>query len=500
MLLNLADIRLPRLVRGLLALGVCGVFSFPLCADSRAVAAEKASDIGVRVMVDPRVELMSIIFRLAGNREYNRGCVLQYTNDVEKQFGDFRDHEAVQLARRLRQTRGVSFDACMSMAVHITEPPELHLRTRLDPWPKALDHRWPSSDVPKFLAAVRQFAEKSKFSEFFTAQGPLYEQATSRMQSMLQQHAHLDWFDKFFGGKRKVHFVVALGMLNGPNCYGPRFQAANGQVEMYCILGVWRTDAEGIPEFQPGMVTTVVHEFCHSYANPIVDRFASDAQDGAQRLFASVKDAMSRQAYSNWKTMLYESLVRASTVRYILANDGPEAARQAILREKHRSFLWTDELADLLGEYEAQRDRYPSLDDFAPRLAEFFNTYADQVDAQAKAAAAKQPRVVSTIPADGVQDVDPSLAAIKVVFDRPMQNGSWSLVGIGPHFPTVVGDPSYDAATTAWSVPVKLKPGWSYKFMLNSSVFTGFRSREGVALSPVTVRFRTKEDTSGANQ
>ncbi len=30
---------------------------------------------GPEVRVDPRIELMSIIFRLAGNPEYNRGAV-----------------------------------------------------------------------------------------------------------------------------------------------------------------------------------------------------------------------------------------------------------------------------------------------------------------------------------------------------------------------------------------------------------------------------------------
>jgi hypothetical protein len=41
----------------------------------------------VRVSVDPRVELLSLIFRLAGNPEYTRGRVDSYTADAESQFG-----------------------------------------------------------------------------------------------------------------------------------------------------------------------------------------------------------------------------------------------------------------------------------------------------------------------------------------------------------------------------------------------------------------------------
>jgi hypothetical protein len=71
----------------------------------------------LEVGVDPRVELVSLLFRLAGNREYNQCRVPLYNADVEAQFGKFRDHPAVQLAHRLRQQQGVSYDACMGMAI-----------------------------------------------------------------------------------------------------------------------------------------------------------------------------------------------------------------------------------------------------------------------------------------------------------------------------------------------------------------------------------------------
>jgi hypothetical protein len=469
----------------------------PLLNTSNAVAADGSSGQQVRVVVDPRVELMSIIFRLAGNREYNMGCVKQYNEDVEKHFGPFREHAAIKRARDLRQTHSVCFDACMSMAVHVNDPPKLELRMPLEPWPEALDQRWTRQDVPEFLAAARQFAEESKLAEFLAAHEPLYQESAARMKAVLDEHADLGWFDKFFGGKRQVNFTVILGMLNGPGCYGPRMQTPDGPVEMYCILGVWQTDAQGVPQFNRQMIGTVVHEFCHSYANPVVDRFADGVQDAAQRIYAPVKDAMARQAYGNWKTILYESLVRASTVRYILAHEGEAAAQWAILQEKQRSFHWTGELVELLGKYEADRARYPTLDDFAPQLAEFFRVYADRADEQAKAAAARttapQPQIVSITPANGATGVDPALAEIRVVFDQPMQDRTWSLVGIGPHFPETTGDPSYDAAGTTWTVPVKLKPGWKYEFMLNSNLLRGFRSREGGALEPVKVTFETKK-------
>jgi hypothetical protein len=48
------------------------------------------------VVVDPRVELLSLIFRLAGNPEYNMARVESYAEDAEKQFGKFRSHAVVK--------------------------------------------------------------------------------------------------------------------------------------------------------------------------------------------------------------------------------------------------------------------------------------------------------------------------------------------------------------------------------------------------------------------
>ena len=81
---------------------------------------------------------------------------------------------------------------------------------------------------------------------------------------------------------------------------------------------------------------------------------------------------------------------------------------------------------------------------------------------------------------------------IRIVFDRPMKDGNWSVVGGGPNFPETSGKPSYNKERTVLTLPVKLKPGWNYHFMLNSDRFHGFQSEDGTPLAPVEVNFTTK--------
>jgi beta-lactamase regulating signal transducer with metallopeptidase domain len=108
------------------------------------------------------------------------------------------------------------------------------------------------------------------------------------------------------------------------------------------------------------------------------------------------------------------------------------------------------------------------------------------------------PKAVSIVPTNGATSVDPGLTEIKVVFDRPMLDQSWSFVSReenDPHTPQINGQIHYDATRTTWTAPVKLKPNWKYEFGLNDPEFRNFKSETGVSLQPIWVTFRTGQST-----
>src|SRR5690606_21251137 len=259
------------------------------------------------------------------------------------------------------------------------------------------------------------------------------------MRATLAEHADLSWFDRFFGARPGARFQVALGLLNGGANYGPSVQTKDGE-DLYCVLGCWQSDPDGKPVFGRPVVGTVVHEFCHSYCNPLVDRHLPELLAAGEKLFSLTEAAMREQAYGNARTVLCESLVRACTVRYVAASGDARAVAAAVAEEHARSFLWVGELAKVLERYEAARDRYPTLEEFAPDLVGFFRDAA----ADTEAALARRPKVVTMTPANGATDVDPATQAIVITFDRPMRDRSWAVVGGGEHFPKL-GSLSYDA-------------------------------------------------------
>ena len=143
------------------------------------------------------------------------------------------------------------------------------------------------------------------------------------------------------------------------------------------MLGVWKTDAAGDPVFNKSMLPTVIHEFCHSYANPLVDTNLDGLRGPGERLYESVRSQMGRQAYGNWQTMMRESLVRASVVRYLARIEGVAAAKRQSDEDAAKAFAWVPALADLLGAYEASRETYPTLEGFMPEVERFIEEYAE---------------------------------------------------------------------------------------------------------------------------
>lgn len=460
----------------------------PLAAACLALAlpAQEPKSPSLQVHVDPRVELLSIVFRLAGNPEYSRGMLPAYNEAVDAHFKPFADHKAVQQAKVLRNTRGISYDAVASFAIHLEgiDPP----RFPGDKHPARLEKRWNEAAAKSFVKDLADFAADTKCREFFAGQKELYATAEAQMQRIVAENVRMPWFQTFFGERPKARFHVVLGLLNGPGNYGPSALAPDGNEDLYAILGCWQKHANGGPAYDATVVPTLVHEYCHSFCNPVVEAHEKALLKAGDALFARTAQAMKNQAYAGGHTVLCESLVRACVIRYRATVEGAKAAAEEIKEQERCSFLWAGDLAALLEkEYETDRKKFPSLHAFDGPLAKFFAGAVEKLDAQF----AKAPKVASLTPANGANDVDPACVALVITFDRPMEGGM-SVVGGGEHFPKTTGRPTWDKDKKVLTVPVELKPDWDYELWLNRGKYDSFRAADGTVLQPMQVRFHTR--------
>jgi len=444
----------------------------------------------ITVRCDPRVELFSVVFRLAGNDEFRMASSSSpYASAVDAWFAPYAEHEAVALARRLRDERGVSWNAVPDLAVHVSDPPELAPRVPLDPLPERLDARWTADTASAFLAAARSFARASRFAEFRATQSARYLAAEERLAKTVEQAQVEGWVTTFFGSASEgASFLVIPGLLNGVASYGCGVRLPDRTLDLSPVLGVWEWDAQGLPVFGSQHVPTIAHELAHNFANPIVERRASELDAAGERLFLSAETTMRDQGYASGRIVLSESLVRASVIRYLTTHRTPAEVRTTLADDEKRGFHDVPELAALLATYEERRDEFPSLEAFDDEIVAFFVDQATQLPPLDST----RPRVVAMEPANGDVSVDPALGEIRITFSRRMRDGAWGFIGDPTGCPRVTGNGSYDEGRTVFRMPVQLEPGRRYHFWLNTKEHALFQSEEGAALEPLEVTFTTR--------
>ncbi|MHC4586019.1 MAG: DUF4932 domain-containing protein [Planctomycetota bacterium] len=326
----------------------------------------------IKIEVDPRVELISIVFRLAGSPEFNDGTLRPYAKAIERHFGDFDGHPVVKMAAQLRKTRLMSCDGPMSLAVHIDR--NYRLRKTTEEWPSALDYRWEKQETAEFLEKLRQFAVETKFDEFFKAQSDIYEQGIRSCEGLIAQHNLGKWLSDFFGLENTGDLRLVLGFINGFFNYGRRF--ANGRTsEKYAIVGMRPFDPANTVIFRPIQMGTTVHEFCHSFVNPVVDKYMERLRPAGERLFAVHGPAMRMRGYQKWESVMYETTVRACVMSFVCHSFEPMYLDYFLKDEVKAGFVWIEDAGNFLKTYENNRDKYPTFESFFPEFIAFLNEY-----------------------------------------------------------------------------------------------------------------------------
>ena len=388
--------------------------------------------------VDERVELLSIVFRLAGVHEYNDTIYNAYTNLIKTHYEPFKDHPAIDFARQVREYNGVGYDAVMFMAIHLDKD----MNPRVPFNDSVPERRWGKEDAEKFAVLLRDFYEKSGSRTFFENNRDLYAQTSDRFLPVYEK-MDFDWYKAFYGKDPDEQFIIVNAPGNGVNNYGPQIRLSDNRREVYAIIGLWKTDEMGIPVFPVDQyLSLLVHEFNHSFINYLVDNNREQLAQSGEKIFGITGGMMKQQAYGTWHTMLKESLVRAAVIKYMKDhNFTPGEVANETITQMARGFYWMEDLVKELDCYARQRDTCPTLESYMPRLVLAFEEYARNIELYKETFDAKRPRIVSFEGiSNGAQNVDPATQTITVHFDREMAGNGYSLTygKKGPnHFPKV---------------------------------------------------------------
>ena len=441
--------------------------------------------------VRPTVELVGIVFRLAEVKEYSApadGNALRTAADAH--FGEFRDHPAVLLARRLADERGIRYDAPMSLAVHINNTRNFSLAAPLAPWPAELDTRWDRPSVEEFMTQLEDFAKVSGFNDWFAEQRPAFDALVTSASEGLLQALDLPWFRSRLGLHPAGPISIAFSPIAGKHAYATRVDRSEG-VAIEPVIGVM-TDTIGDLE-RSGVIDTIVHELCHPTVNPAVVALADEFRLAGEIFFPLLEVNMAAIAYGTWTVTWQETVVRAYTAQWILDHRGPTAQKEFLNQQAALGFELTRFVQRKLSRHLRRQRVVPSRP-----VETFLKSIAEEVETLAKherdEVSPKRPKLLSITPAPGT--IDAGETTFRLEFDRPMAVG-YSLMIADAEFPTVVAPPSWDETKKILTCTLRFEVGKSYAIGINGPGHGKFRAAEGHSLAAMVARYSTAAVAAG---
>ncbi|NHB70409.1 DUF4932 domain-containing protein, partial [Perlabentimonas gracilis] len=183
------------------------------------------------VKTDKRIELLSVISRIAGFDEYKNNNLKIYSEKVDNHFFNFKEHEIISYLKQLRKERQIAYDAIMSLAIRI-EIVDNSI-TLFDT--QNLDSRWDKNNLDSLEKLLNEFYVLSDFESFYNSNKEFYEVATRKLTEATNS-INYKWFSDFYGEINQDTYILVAGMLLGSHNYGPSVKINCKSKELYSIL------------------------------------------------------------------------------------------------------------------------------------------------------------------------------------------------------------------------------------------------------------------------
>ena len=321
-------------------------------------------------MVDERMELLTTIQYLSGYPILTQAD-LKYRKEIEEYFRDYRSHPAVVLNREVYE-RFFGFDAAPTYIYHFSFPgfrqnaefSENDLRTF------QFDRH--ADTLGMLMDYFKDFYKRADFHKFYVSHKGFYDSLIAPIEKKIDESRVIDVLEEHYGKENKEYNLVLTPLLHDGG-YGPMVPKGRG-LALYAIIGP-KSDSKDFPEFDIKNLLSeyVLHEFSHSFCNPLIAKNLAELQKDSC-LLAPIKKAMQEQGYGNWEGCLYEHWVRANEIvltEKIFSRQRASDLADEMVREG--KWIYLDGLIAMVRDYKTKREQYKSIDEVMPQVVEYFH-------------------------------------------------------------------------------------------------------------------------------
>ena len=323
--------------------------------------------------IDPDVEFMGFIYHLSGlgrDAAANDALVQTERGEVPESayravgVGVYEQYRAYEdsptLAAVLERAGAADLSALLALfrgADPVSRPGSAYAVP--DDLARSL---FPSSDSARARAQelaglIADFAREVPFDAVLSERRACYDSMLAQVRASSPDPTLLALMESFYRQDFDAYVLVPSLLLPAGMAFGPKDVGSDG-TRVYNVFGPMTAQAVGRGECNPGFDSPVrlfeltVHEFGHSFVNHVVSDLPPSLVAGAEHRYGAVADAMRRQGYTNWETVLQEHFVRSGEV-LLTRMAGRPSQSEALLRDyvKDRGFAYIPLVVPYLERY-----------------------------------------------------------------------------------------------------------------------------------------------------
>ena len=330
-------------------------------------------DHGFVVKVNKNVELLGFVYFLGyeGAQSETDGYSAKtkaryaYGLDVYHRYKSFANSKHLAVAIGFAQN--IWLDYFLNLLVQLDDFPNARLHNNVAlTYYKRFSARGDSTEAranaSAFIDAMNRLYKEVDFESYMQQNADKYENAKSQVTAGLPDNRFVPAMESFYQAHLDSYVLVPSLMIPPGMGFGVKYKM-NEKTHAFHIFGSfappsYAADSQLNMGFynKKHLLELSTHEFGHSFVNSAVDRIPATLITDTQSLYEPISQAMSDQAYTTWKSCLYEHFVRAGEI-IIAQNLGNTADAQALKEHyiANRRFIYLPELLIDLESYNVRK-------------------------------------------------------------------------------------------------------------------------------------------------
>jgi tetratricopeptide (TPR) repeat protein len=231
--------------------------------------------------------------------------------------------------------------------------------------------------------AAAAFATETGFARRIPALEALVEPSVAALRRAREGADLVGYYERYSGLPASNQRVAPSPLLGRGRFWNDiERPSAGGYWVVTVISPVSVSSAGPVFDWRPVM-RDVWHEHSHGIMDPAEDALAP-AIDAASGLFAGKAAA---ECYGSWRQCVREHLAQGISYRLVVKSEATGAVKAGADPVLNPHLPWEALIAARLAEYEGDRNRYPTLTSFTPRLISVFTEEAARLGVKPRPAA-----------------------------------------------------------------------------------------------------------------